>query len=279
MVQYICSRCDKIFDKKSNYEMHINRKFKCKEIERPVIPQQPDPNTILINTLIEENNTIKTELQQLKANADKEKANTAKKTDELKTLYSREIDSLKKMLMELQRTSQINSNNNVNIGNTTNNNTINIISFNNDHNMSQILLKDEIIKLLKSNDCVKEAIQLCYYNDRIPQYKNIDVKANEGEYECKVHDGEKFVDIDWINFTSKLINKSCDVATDSIAINDLQPENEKVPKSKTRRVKDRIDTYKSYINATDPVSEDYEPELSEMTISLLKDVLKTTIKT
>jgi DNA polymerase III alpha subunit len=39
------------------------------------------------------------QLQQLKANADKEKANTAKKTDELKTLYSREIDNLKKILM------------------------------------------------------------------------------------------------------------------------------------------------------------------------------------
>ena len=82
MVRYICSRCDKIFEKKYIYEVHINRKFKCKEIERPVLL---DPSTTLMNTLMEENNSIKLELQQLKANAEREKAYAAKKTDELKT--------------------------------------------------------------------------------------------------------------------------------------------------------------------------------------------------
>jgi len=165
MVVHTCIRCEKDFNKKSDYDRHIGRKFKCKIRNPPPPTPPPEPvsepinipdNTALINTLIQENNTFKVQL---------------------KSCYT-EMNELKKMLMELQRTSQINSNN-VNIGNTTNNNTINIISFNNDHNMAQVFLKDEIIKLLKSNDCVKEAIQLMYFNDRIPQYKNIDVKANE----------------------------------------------------------------------------------------------------
>ena len=105
MVQYICNRCDKIFDKKCNYEGHKNRKFICKEVIREVIPSPPD-NTVIINNLIEQNNIIKNELDEFKANA-------VKKTDELKTLYSREIDNLKKMFMELQKT-QVNSNNNNN---------------------------------------------------------------------------------------------------------------------------------------------------------------------
>jgi len=75
------------------------------------------------------------------------------------------------------------------------------------------------------------------------------------EYECKVHDGEKFVDINWIDFISKLINKSCDVATDSIAINELQlKEEEKVPKTKIQRANEKIESYKSYMRATYPIS-------------------------
>ena len=30
MVEYKCSRCNKVFDKKHAYEVHINRKYKCK---------------------------------------------------------------------------------------------------------------------------------------------------------------------------------------------------------------------------------------------------------
>lgn len=29
MVTYICSKCNKSFDRKNNYEYHINRKFSC----------------------------------------------------------------------------------------------------------------------------------------------------------------------------------------------------------------------------------------------------------
>jgi protein involved in sex pheromone biosynthesis len=32
MVQYVCDRCQKKFSKKHNYEIHINRKYPCTEI-------------------------------------------------------------------------------------------------------------------------------------------------------------------------------------------------------------------------------------------------------
>lgn len=34
MVEYICYKCKKKFDKKSTYEYHINRKFSCDIQER-----------------------------------------------------------------------------------------------------------------------------------------------------------------------------------------------------------------------------------------------------
>jgi predicted nuclease with TOPRIM domain len=36
MVQYKCITCNKKFDKKYNYEVHINRKFKCKQKPREI---------------------------------------------------------------------------------------------------------------------------------------------------------------------------------------------------------------------------------------------------
>ena len=268
MVQYICNRCNKIFDKKCNYEGHKNRKFICKEIIREVIPSPPD-NTVIINTLIEQNNIIKNELDEFKANA-------IKKTDELKTLYSREIDNLKKMFMELQNT-QINSNNNnnINISNTTNN-TINIIMFDSSDKMTPLLLKDEIIKILKSNDCIKEAIRQCYFNNRIPQYKNIDVTANQGEYDCTVYDGKNFIRRDSDILAKQLLDKSYNVTSDCLAINETHADSEKISKSVAKRITTRMETYKGILDSLDETSEAYEPVISELASAVFKEILKTT---
>jgi len=269
MVQYICNRCDKIFDKKCNYEGHKNRKFICKEVIREVIPSPPD-NTVIINTLIEQNNIIKNELDEFKANA-------VKKTDELKTLYSREIDNLKKMFMELQKT-QVNSNNNnnnINIGNTTNN-TINIIMFDNSDKMTPLLLKDEIIKILKSNDCIKEAIRQCYFNERIPQYKNIDVTANQGEYDCTVYDGKNFIRRDSDILAKQLLDKSYNVTSDCLAINETHADSEKISKSVAKRITTRMETYKGILDSLDETSEAYEPVISDLASAVFKEILKTT---
>lgn len=260
MVQYTCSRCKKIFERKSNYEMHTNRKFKCKEIERQKIP---DPTTILLNTLMEENNSIKSELQQLKANADKEKEYAAK-----------EINNLKKMLIDLQRTSQIIRNNNVNIGDTTNNNTYNTIMFDCNNKITPLLAKDEVIKILKSNDCIKEAVRQCFFNDRIPQYKNVDVVANQGEYECAVYDGEKFIKREPDILAKQLIGKSYDVTSDCLAINKTHSDSEKISKSVAKRIMIKMETYKGILDSLDETSEDYEPVISNLASAVFKEILQ-----
>ena len=31
MVNYVCKKCNKIFNRKSNYQRHLNRKFPCEQ--------------------------------------------------------------------------------------------------------------------------------------------------------------------------------------------------------------------------------------------------------
>ena len=57
MVIHTCERCNIEFNKKSHYLIHINRKFKCKEIKKdseifPIIPQQLINNKNLDNNII-----------------------------------------------------------------------------------------------------------------------------------------------------------------------------------------------------------------------------------
>ena len=39
MVEYKCDRCHKLFDKKHNYDVHINRKNLCKQVSQIYEPE------------------------------------------------------------------------------------------------------------------------------------------------------------------------------------------------------------------------------------------------
>jgi hypothetical protein len=180
--------------------------------------------------------------------------------------------------MELQQTSQINSNN-INIGNTTtNNNTYNTIMFDCSDKMTPLLLKEEVIKILKSNDCIIEAFRQCFFNNRIPQYKNVDVIANQGEYDCTVYDGEKFVKRDSDILAKQLMGKGYDVASDCFAINETYADSEKISKSVAKKIMIRMETYKGILNSLDETSEDYEPVISNLASAVIKEILQAASK-
>ena len=45
-MKYTCNNCEKIFNKKSNYDAHINRKNKCKPITREKIKSELEKDII-----------------------------------------------------------------------------------------------------------------------------------------------------------------------------------------------------------------------------------------
>ena len=73
MVQYKCITCDKKFDKKHNYEVHINRKFKCKQKPREIIlkddielfEEKLEEQTIEIDKLNQDNIILKEQNKNL----------------------------------------------------------------------------------------------------------------------------------------------------------------------------------------------------------------------
>jgi regulator of replication initiation timing len=83
MVEYECKRCKKIFDKKSNYEKHINRKTKCEIVKRQINDK--------ILELSEENKKIKIENEKLKMEKDRDKyEELAKENEKLKMKKDRD---------------------------------------------------------------------------------------------------------------------------------------------------------------------------------------------
>lgn len=58
MVSYTCDRCKKTFNKKSNYEYHINRKIKCKDI----VVSSTNSDITPINSIVTSINSIATSI-------------------------------------------------------------------------------------------------------------------------------------------------------------------------------------------------------------------------
>jgi 5-methylcytosine-specific restriction endonuclease McrA len=53
MVLYICNQCEKKFDRKANYNRHMNRKYKCTEVCESIVTLRDPPNTVKIPPVIE----------------------------------------------------------------------------------------------------------------------------------------------------------------------------------------------------------------------------------
>jgi chaperonin cofactor prefoldin len=63
MVEYMCAKCNKSFDRKSNYLTHVNRKFACNANNNRIERIEK-----VLETLQKENEQLKTEITELKNN-------------------------------------------------------------------------------------------------------------------------------------------------------------------------------------------------------------------
>jgi uncharacterized C2H2 Zn-finger protein len=205
MVFYKCNKCNKEFNRKSNYTSHINRKFFCNKnsitntdnlvieniitnetisvSESPVIDKQiykcetchkefnkKSNYTSHINRKKTCNNEIVSELKNYK----NEYFNLLIKYEELQNKF---IDLNKNNITNNTTNNTINNHNNI-----TTNNTINITLTNFGNEKYTKLTNDEQIRILKSNkQCISNLIKFLHINDRLPEYKNICVKNLRGK--------------------------------------------------------------------------------------------------
>jgi hypothetical protein len=161
MVLYVCPRCDREFNKKQNYEIHIHRKFPCEEKKGGdnVLEEMRNPihaaNKIIayereinrLKDLLEEKNIIIEE----------------------KNIIIQDLLKEKNTLLVNNTTTKAPSNNiTINADNVM----INMAAFGSE--TASMLYRQEKVNVLKSGDsCVISMIKHIHDNDRLPEFRNI----------------------------------------------------------------------------------------------------------
>jgi DNA-directed RNA polymerase subunit RPC12/RpoP len=203
MVLYKCEKCNKEFNQKSNYMVHINRKkscivnentdnnintliYKCEKCNKEFTKKYNYSLHINKNNpcnskdLIKENKILLSKIKKLEKN----QTNNIQLENEILKLKeeNKKINELYNNLLEkcIKNNNNIITNNNTNTVN--NNNTINITLTNFGNEKYTKLTNDEQIRILKSNkQCVSNLIKFLHINDRLPEYKNICIKNLRGK--------------------------------------------------------------------------------------------------
>ena len=214
-ILYKCDKCNKEFNQKSNYLTHINRKIPCNNNI-----SIEDKYKILENqnnNLIKENDIIKNKIIILE-----------QENIKINELYNNLLDKCIK-----------NSTNTTNNSNNTNtiNNTINITLTNFGNEDYNKLTNDEQLKICKSNkQCMSNLIKYLHVNDRLPQYKNICIKnlRGKGGY---LYEGNKWSHCNFENLLTILFKNK---------INDLEKiksNNEELSDFYIQNIQNLIDNY------------------------------------
>jgi len=232
MVEYICSRCNKIFNKKSNYIAHIDRKYKCDLVK--------DDNIALKyaqkagkSSKNEQNQAYKcqrcnkTFLKKFNCERHFESC-TSDKNDNLEKLYKELLKEMKKQNKEIKLLKQqlykpknVCKNNNINSNNTTNNNYVNVVAFGKED--VQFISKQEWIKLMNTKYLsVKGLIEKIHFNEKYPENSNVYISNLKDNY-AMFYNGNKWI----IETKNEVISNLIDTKTEHLEnkfyeiINDL----------------------------------------------------------
>jgi hypothetical protein len=245
MINYVCEKCNKEFNKKSNYIKHINRKnpcikeeinsitYKCKKCNKEFDKKLNYTNHINKNKdcsiidLQEKYSNLEIECQQLK-----------QINQELK-IENNKINELLEKCITNKNNIITNTNTNI-INNNNTNNTNNIIKIklvNFGQEKYTKLTKEEQQHILKySKQSMANLIKYLHINDRMPEYKNVCVKnlRGKGGY---LYEGNKWMHLNY-NILIMMLFKN--------KINDLDKiltENENINISSSKNIQDLIDNY------------------------------------
>jgi hypothetical protein len=199
MVLYTCERCTREFKKKSQYEYHINRKYKCEIHQNEHIATNESQDNITLNLILKELQNVKKELTDVKNDNKQMKSDNKKIKNELKTVKK-------------ERNAMIKYSNVVNNGTiidnkgTINNNTVNIVAFGKE-NMDFVI--GEIGKLCQGNKTISNFIDFVHFNKDKPENHNVYMPNRKNKNEVFVHNGVKWMLADKKNVVEHLIDQQC----------------------------------------------------------------------
>ena len=170
-MKYICEKCNKEFNQKSNYDRHINRKKSCVSEEKTLQD--------IHNTTCEFCSHVFSQLSALKKhkNICKEKPT---EMEELKTIMiqMKEImDQQSQELKEIKNKPTNITNNNTYIQH----NTINVRAYGNE-DLSHLTIDDYAKIFNKGCFAIPEIAKYIYCNDEKPENRNIYIKNYKDEY-------------------------------------------------------------------------------------------------
>ena len=213
MVLYTCEKCNKTFNKKSNYQSHLNKKNPCikKEIKNNnnsiIFQNIPNDSKIFQNKNNCENiktkcahcskifSTVTNLNKHLRTSCKVKKQNELDKEQIFKQLleqnnkqlneYKEQLDSALKQIKVLSnevtrlksnKKSIKNNNVSINSNNTTTNNIINIVDFGKED--LTIVDKAEFVKVLNNRaingfKITDELVKAIHFNDKYPQLNNV----------------------------------------------------------------------------------------------------------
>ena len=217
MVEYTCINCNKIFNHKSTYLRHIERKFKCKNknVETQIISTSAEYSTFgmaIPNMEYFDNNCKfcnKTYSTKYNLNKHQKKCKLKKETtkkEELFQLLKLEVNKdlekqnlfLKQQINNLQielcnnKTMNITNNNYTSISNTNcNNKTINILAYDKT-DLSHLTDKDFEQIMKKCYKSVPSLIEKTHFDPLRPENKNIYISNIKQNFVMK-YTGEKWI--------------------------------------------------------------------------------------
>lgn len=163
MVNYTCEKCNKYFDKKSNYITHINRKYKCK------------------NDMLDETKKGNEQKQIGSGNVEPTLAEVMKKLIKSNEELVKKVGELELKVIKLENKSTT----------TINNNTLNLnlVGYGKE-DISKIDTK-EIIKVLQGFQTPLKLAELTHFNPKYPENQNVYISSMKNKY-ATYFDGNKW---------------------------------------------------------------------------------------
>jgi len=202
MNKFKCPNCLKKFNRKSNYERHLNRKYPCKIVINSTCSNSKDGIPIPKVEYIENNNicnfcnriystnfNLNKHLKKCKIKKEEELKQKLfdllmkeqnKKIDEQNLFMKQQIDILQNQLKVKNNIKNNIKNNNINNINS-NNKTINILAYNKT-DLSHITDKDFEYIMKRCNMCVPRLIEKTHYDPKRPENKNIFISNLRDRY-------------------------------------------------------------------------------------------------